>query len=98
MNRGTTPTIRFNIPFDDPDEIWFTFAQNKQVKLTIEKDRMSLVDGKWQFIMTQAETLQLDSDLLVSVQARALKGTVAVASNIVTKDVGAILKDGEISG
>jgi len=98
ITRGTTPSGSINVPLENPTEIWFTYAQNGKELFTIPKSRMTYdsVNNKWTFVLTEEETLKFNSEYLVQIQCRAKSNVGKIASNILTMDVGAILKDGVI--
>lgn len=98
MIRGTTPTNTFVSCTDLSEativEAYFTYSQNDEV--IFEKSMPAItIDGKRISVkLTQADTLLLDDDEDVEIQA-ALKfsdGTV-IRSKVVRTDVGMILKD-----
>jgi hypothetical protein len=98
MYRGTTPEIELVFDFDisGVNELFVTFAQNEQELFTINKDSITISENIAKFRLTQEQTLMLDDNILVGVQARGKQGEIAWASDIVSKPVNAILKDGEI--
>lgn len=98
MIRGTTPTHTFhtNISLSSATSVYVTY---KQGSATIEKPKSSLTITSSTVVATlsQTETLLLSSGSDVQIQIRAkLSDGTAVASNIMTVPVEAILKDGEI--
>lgn len=101
MRRGTTPTIKFSLPFDVElvKEIWLTVSQRSREILTKSLEDMSLEDSPRMvsFQLTQEDTLLLDDGCKAEIQARIL--TVdgdAFASQIKRVEVEDILKDGVI--
>lgn len=99
MIRGTTPTIRYILPFDVDviDKVWLTFSQNQNEVLTLENDDLTISGTSISAYLTQAQTLEFDTYSSVAMQLRILtKEGNAIASNIMYTDVGAILRDGEI--
>ena len=102
MIRGTTPTVRFTVPFDPSiaKKIWITFSQNKDEVFTIEKDQCTFEEHTVVAKLSQSQTLSLAANSLVQIQMRVSfsNGDMdeALASNILTVNVQTILKDGEI--
>lgn len=104
MYRGTTPTI--NIIFKDKDgnpvdmsvySVYLTFEDMSRSEFTITNDRMTFnQDLSIDIVLTQEETLALHEGM-IQVQLRAVDShKTAIASNIVTTQLGAILKEGII--
>ena len=99
MIRGTTPTLRFVLPFsvDLLDAVYVTVTQDgeKVLEKTLEdcvKDENAL-----SFRLTQEDTLELEDGKWVEIQMRAkMKSGEAVASQIERTAVHRILKDGVI--
>lgn len=97
--RGTTPTIKFKMPFklDNLSLCYVSLSQNK--KLLIDKDisDCTVDDTTISVTLSQAETLSLRSGRDVEVQIRwKLVDDKAFASEAFVDTVEAILKDGEI--
>lgn len=99
VQRGTTPTHKFNTSVDltSATEIYITYKQSNLVKIEKAKADCMVTAEDVSVTLTQADTLNLNGKLLVQMQIRAkfANGT-AIASNIMTSDVGVLLKDGEI--
>lgn len=103
MYRGTTPTLIFNLSkntvldLTDVDEIWVTLKLAPYIK-TFERDRC-VIDTEHKTVsvtLTQEETLELPVSK-VSAQIRMLLNNgKALATNIVSINVNAILKEGVI--
>lgn len=96
MYRGTTPEIE--LQFDFPvvvTELYVTFSQQQEI-FTLDKDDVTISDNMVTFRLTQEQTLMLDAEHLVNIQVRGKQGDIAWASDIVSKTVGEILKDGII--
>lgn len=99
MIRGTTPTLKFKLPFDTEllAEAWVTFTQlgHTVVDKTLadlEKQGDTLV-----LQLTQDETLMFQHEELVEIQIRArLNDDTAVASQKIRVGVDGILKEGVI--
>ena len=108
MRRGTTPTIEYEIPFDAAEiaNIWVTFSQGEfnPPKEILTKvlggEGVELTDKLVKITFTQADTLLFAKSGTPKVQSQIrilfTDGT-ADASNIVSFNVGLILKDGVIS-
>lgn len=97
MIRGTTPSLRFELPFEaaDIDEGFITIAQKGRPNLDIPISRCTVEENALILDLTQEETLGLRASL-ADVQIRIKMNGSVLASNIVKVDVGAILKDGII--
>ena len=99
MRRGTTPTVTFNLPFDSGmiKNVEVYFAQDDS--LVFEKDMNDCVlsGSTLAVTLTQAETLSLDDELKVEMQARFvfLDNSVGATKTIKAK-VEEILKESEI--
>lgn len=101
IQRGTTATNLFNVDADltDASEIYVSYAQSGRVM--IEKtlsDGVSVVsDEEISVALSQADTLTLNEHFPVKIQIRAkFPSGSAIASVVITTDVGEILKEGEI--
>ena len=101
MIRGTTPTLRFKIPYTE-EQIqlgYITFSRKGEVFLDVPlSDNRVLVENYAIYItFTQEDTLRFNSRAVYSVQLRILlQDDIAVASNIITIPVDSILKNGVI--
>ena len=99
MFRGTTPTLRFRIPFDTSaiNVMYITIAQNGEIVLDKEKDDCVLEGETITLRLTQADTLRLTEEYPVEIQMRCrLHDGNALASRTIRTTASAILKDGEI--
>ena len=98
IRRGTTPTISFNTPFEDAEEVYVTFSQDDTIKLdlTSSSSEFSEDDGEYLIALTQADTLSLTPNALCEVQIRAIKEGYAPASDIEYVWIFDVLKDGTI--
>lgn len=97
MIRGTTPTLKFNLPFevDGITDGYITIAQRGAQNLDLPVSRC-VRDGKTLTVtLTQAETLSLKTSR-AEIQLRLKFGERVIASKIISADVGKILKDGSI--
>lgn len=99
MVRGTTPTLKFGIPFnrDAVEALYVTFDQAGSNVMEKKFDDVVLNDKEIILRLSQEDTLKLKEDVMVEIQVR-VKTTDggAFASNIIRTSVGRILKDGQI--
>ena len=97
--RGTTPTNVFNVNVDlrDVEDILITYSQKGKPVINKTIDDVEITEESLTVTLTQTETLKLDHVYDVQIQIRALfdDGT-AIASDIISVDVGAILYEGVI--
>ena len=99
MYRGTTPTLRFSLPFDTStlDAVWVTIAQGGKVIINKKKSDCDLNGKDISVTLTQEETLALKAENKTEIQIRVLTTDgVALASAIFREDTKCILKDGVI--
>lgn len=99
MIRGTTPTLRFVIPFDTSELSCVNVAISQAKKLVLEKEINSCeLEGNIILCpLTQEDTLLLRCNVLTEVQLRIKKTNgQALASEIYETSVERILKDGVI--
>ena len=99
MYRGTTPTLRFTLPFDTStlDAVWVTIAQGGKVIINKEKSDCDLKGTDISVTLTQAETLALTAGNKTEIQLRVLTTDgLALASEIFRENTDYILKDGVI--
>ena len=99
MRRGTTPTHIFKTKVDlrDAIEMFITYKQNSEIKvektiadITIEEEQLTTT-------LTQEETLEFSTLGSVEIQVRVkFADGKALASNIIKRPAGAILKEGII--
>lgn len=104
MRRGTTPTHIFKTKVDltQASEMFITYKQNSEIKvektigdITIEIDEEQLTTLTT--TLTQAETLTFSTLGSVEIQVRVkFPDGKALASNIIKRPAGAILKEGII--
>lgn len=104
MRRGTTPTHIFKTKVDltQASEMFITYKQNSEIKvektigdITIEVDEEQLTTLTT--TLTQAETLTFSTLGSVEIQVRVkFPDGKALASNIIKRPAGAILKEGII--
>lgn len=99
MKRGTTPVNTFKTNIDlTGATVFVTYSQRGRVILEKTGADVEISEDAVVTRLTQRDTLGFDAIQKVSIQIRYVfpDGT-AGASNIMTADVGEILKDGEIS-
>ena len=99
MKRGTTPVNTFKTNIDlTGATVFVTYSQRGRVILEKTGEDVEISEDAVVTRLTQRDTLGFDAIQKVSIQIRYVfpDGT-AGASNIMTADVGEILKDGEIS-
>lgn len=100
MFRGTTPTLKFKLPFSAQKikEVWITLGQCNQQILTKSITDCDIDDKCLTVRLSQNDTLLLSPDYKTQVQIRVLlKDDNALASKIIIVSTERILKDGEIS-
>lgn len=99
MIRGTTPTLRFSLPFDGSllSKLYITAAQNDKVVFEKALSDCVLSGAQVTCKLTQADTLALDDSEPTEIQVRCktVNGD-APASHIFVCNTERILKDGEI--
>ena len=99
MIRGTTPTLEFTLPFDTEflAEAYITIAQNNEAVIDKAMEECVAEGNKLSVQLTQEETLRLKHEYMSEIQIRVrTKEGVALASGIIRKDTGRILRDGVI--
>ena len=99
MKRGTTPINTFKTNIDlTGATVFVTYTQRGRIILEKTGADLEISEDAVVTRLTQRDTLGFDAVQKVSIQIRYVfpDGT-AGASNIMTADVGVILKDGEIS-
>lgn len=99
MKRGTTPINTFKTNIDlTGATVFVTYTQRGRVILEKTGEDLTISEDAVVTRLTQRDTLGFDAVQRVSIQIRYVfpDGT-AGASNIMTAEVGEILKDGEIS-
>ena len=99
MTRGTTPLLRFVLPFnaDLLDTTYITMIQDGETLIEKTLEDCEKTENVLSVRLTQEETLKLESGRAMEIQVRArLKSEEAVASQIVMVPVDRILKDGVI--
>lgn len=100
MKRGTTPTLTFGLPFP-PSSLavaYITFAQQGETVLEKTLDDCEQEDNYLKLALSQEDTLRLQDGgpgVRIQLRVRFYDGS-AMASDMITTSVGAILKDGVI--
>ena len=101
MIRGTTPILNFTLPFEvsELSEYWITISQRyENIKIDKTSTDCTASGSEITLELTQEDTLMLIAGKPVYIQIRALTtADLAIASNMVTCDVGDILKEGVIA-
>lgn len=97
MTRGTTPTLTFDLPFetDGITDGYITIAQRGARNLDLPISRCTREGKTLTVTLSQEETLSLKT-ARAEIQLRLKFGERAMASKIISADVGAILKEGTI--
>lgn len=99
MIRGTTPTLKFGLPFEVNiiEKASIVLSQNGSVIIDKSLDDCKVEGQALILKLTQSETLKLREGTKTEIQVRIRThdGT-ALASNIITVNTNRILKDGEI--
>ena len=99
MIRGTTPTLRFFLPFsvDRLDVAYITMQQDGMDVIEKTLEDCDAEGSELSFRMTQDDTLKLEAGRMVEIQLRVrLKTGDALASEIMRAPASRILKDGVI--
>lgn len=103
MIRGTTPTLRFTLPFacSNITKLSVAFSQNDQLVLEKDISACQMQDNVVTVRLTEDETLMLKCGdhrpgmvKTVEIQLRVGCGETRLASQIWTVPVGRILKEG----
>lgn len=103
MRQGSTPTEIFTTDIDlaTVKTLWLSFEQGN-IKFTKELSDITILPEtehkKFSVTLTQEETLSLSHMLKVNIQLRVLTyDGVAMVSQIISRDVGRVIKGGIIS-
>lgn len=99
MYRGTTPTHIFKVKIDltTASEMFITYKQGNQVRAEKSLGDITVEEDKLTTTLTQAETLAFSSVGSVEIQIRVkFPDGKALASRIIKRPVGQILKEGII--
>lgn len=101
MRRGTTPTLKFTLPFDAGSITALSIAFAQGGRVVLEKElKDCTIDGQAITLeLTEEDTLTFDigSDW-VEIQLRVGIGSRRLASNIIRTVVSRILRDGLLVG
>lgn len=96
IGRGTSPTNTFEVPVDLTGAVALKIYYSQLGRVVIEKSLPDITVTADRLVtqLTQQETLRLKSTELVDIQIRArMPSGVALESEIITTDVGRVLKD-----
>lgn len=99
MRRGTTPTHTFTTDIDlsNATVVYLTYKQGSSTVITKTLDDMTVTDESITVELSQDDTLAFDTRNSISMQIRAkFADGSAIASNIMSADPQAILRDGVI--
>ena len=101
MRRGTTPTLTFTTPYEANIITggFISFRQHRRnvLDIPLTDPSVTVEDNSIAVTLTQEQTLAFDATDQARAQIRAtLVSGKAVASNIVSVPIGAIIKDGVI--
>lgn len=96
MYRGTTPTLKFTLPFACSEISLCSVAISQDGELILEKklSDCSMEENILVVTLTEEDTLKLDCRKHAEIQLRIGCGGSRLASNIIRVGVGRILKDG----
>lgn len=99
MKRGTTPTFNVVCDVDLSDYTIFLTLEQGNLELTLTPECESTQTGcTLSVTLTQEQTLAFNDRMRASMQIRAIdENGQAIASNIMSVDIGRILKEGVIS-
>lgn len=95
MQRGTTPTHIFTLPFsvEQAEEIRVLYAQDGNVKIKKEKEDLQILFNSITLKLSQEETFLFDTKSLVEIQIRVKMDNNVFASDILTVRVQKLLED-----
>lgn len=100
MYRGTTPTLNFifeyNLENFDITAFYLTFMQGSKTILEKELSELEVKENVVTVKLTQEETLSMESNTPIYIQARLKIQDVAYATNIISTSLKSILKGGVI--
>lgn len=90
MIKGTTPTIKYNLPFESSliksAEIVLMYVDaNKEVLIVRNLDDCTLGDTSIETMLTQEETLQLPAPSFVEVQLRVVTTSDSILATVPEK-------------
>lgn len=101
MIRGTTPMLEFTLPFDTSliEELYVTITQDGATVIEKKLSNCICSDSSVSLTLTQEDTLKLKQKFCpkceLQIRVRTKDGE-ALASDIMSIDVGRILKEGVI--
>lgn len=100
LYRGTTPTLEFKFKFNledlDITAFYITFVQHGETKLEMDLKEVEIKENVAKVELTQEETLSLEPNDNLYIQARIKLGEKAYATNIIKTSLNTILKEGVI--
>ena len=100
MFRGTTPTLNFIFAYNLEElnikGMYITFKQDNEVVPEKKLSELEIVENKVTINLTQTETLLMQANKPIYIQARIKINDESYATNIIMTTVKSILKDGEI--
>lgn len=99
MIRGTTPTYRFELPFEVAliKKLWITYAQFESELFTLTEADCEMNGNMVTVTLSQEQTLKLNANSFAEIQFRVLMhDDTALASQIITDHTHRVLKEGVI--
>ena len=99
MTPGTTPTHTFNLPIstDDVAALRITYEQSGKIVLQKEKEDCTLRDKQVIVKLSQEDSLQFDSNVIVRIQLKVLTtGGDVIISKVIKKSTNIVLDKGVI--
>lgn len=101
LYRGTTPTLRFDLPIPVKDITALSIAVSQDGKLLMDKgaDDVDMDGNTIKLTLTEKETLSLraSTNNMLHIQLRCGVGSARMASQIFSLTVEDILRDGELA-
>lgn len=98
MYRGTTPELKFELPFNASELTKISVAFEQEGKVIIEKTLADCeLSGQTVTVkLSEADTLKFNHNAKLNMQLRCGIGDKRIASDIICTSVGRILKEGEL--
>lgn len=98
MYRGTTPELKFELPFNASELTLLSIAFEQEGRVIIEKKLADCeCSGKTVSVkLSEADTLEFNHNAKLNMQLRCGIGDKRIASDIISTSVGRILKEGEL--
>lgn len=98
MRRGTTPTFDINCDVDLTNFTIYVTLKQGQKEFTFTPSVEATQTGcTLSVTLTQEQTLEFNTKMAAAMQVRAVDASgLAIASNIMSVDIGAILREGVI--